>query len=223
MNAQELTNFLESPANFGKIIRGKSVMSLFATVLLSIALILVMLGFKFTALIYAGIVLAVIGAGCYLVGKMFPDAKATKASSDLYYAAGEHRVCPQISLKDYLYVKNEDGDKSKYAILAFRADGKDIPDQIATELRERIAGMDISTVRYESASYRTLELIRGKGDAVVAEYNTIFELASDLDGVFIYPLAYDKADDNSPAVVYASIDGDVFIYPLMEKNLAKLN
>jgi hypothetical protein len=168
-----------------------------------------------------GIVLAVIGLACFLAGKLFLDAKATKASSDLYYAAGEHRVCPQVSVKDYVY-EDKDGDKSKYAILAFQADGKDIPSQTLAELRDRVAGVDISTVRYESVGYAKLELIRGKGESFAAENNSIFALASDVEGVYIYPLAYDKATDNSPFVVYASTGEDVYIYPLLERNLAQL-
>jgi uncharacterized membrane protein YbaN (DUF454 family) len=221
MNAQELTILLESPVNFGKIIKGQSGISLFASVLLSGALILVLLGLKFVVLIPVGIVLAVIGFACFLAGKLVLDAKATKKSSDRYYNATEHRVCPQLSLKDYIH-ENKDGDKSKYAILAFRTDGTAIPPQTVAELRTRIAGVDISTVRYESAGYPKLELIRGKGEALTAQDNTIFALASDMDGLYIYPLAYDKADDNSPFVVYASTGGDVYIYPLMEKHLAKL-
>ncbi|MDR1680447.1 MAG: hypothetical protein LBS12_01500 [Prevotellaceae bacterium] len=221
MNAQELTNLLASPENFGKIIKGKSAVSLFALFLLPAALLLVLLGLRFPALIYVGIVLAVIGFACFLAGKLFLDAKATKVSLDLYYAAGEHRVCPQVSVKDYVY-EDKDGDKSKYAILAFQTDGKDIPPQTVAELRDRVAGIDISTVRYESAGYPKLELIRGKGEAFVAENNSIFALASDMEGVYIYPLAYDKANDNSPFVVYASTGNDVYIYPLMERELAKL-
>jgi hypothetical protein len=99
------------------------------------------------------------------------------------------------------------GDKSKYAILAFQVDGKDIPPETVAELRDRIAGIDISTVRYESAGYPKLELNRGKGEAFVAENNSIFALASDLKGVYIYPIAYDKADDNSPFAVYTSTTG----------------
>jgi hypothetical protein len=221
MNAQELTNLLESPANFGKIIKGQSAVSLLARVLLAVALILVLFGLKFSALIYAGVVLAVIGLGCFLAGKLVLDAKATKASSDVYYSAGEHRVCPQVSVKDYVY-EDKDGDKSKYAILAFRTDGKDLPPETVAELRDRIAGVDLPTVRYESAGYPKLELIRGKGEALITQNNSIFTLASDMKGIYIYPLAYDKADDNSPFVVYASTGGDVYIYPLMEKHLAKL-
>jgi hypothetical protein len=221
VNAQELTTLLESPANFGKIIKGRSAVSLLASVLLSVALILVLLGLKFSVLLYVGIVLAVIGLACFLAGKLVLDAKATQASSTLYHTATEHRVCPQLSLKDYVH-ENKDGDKSKYAILAFQTDGTAIPPQTATELRSRIADVDISTVRYESVGYPKLELIRGKGEAFAMQHNSIFALAYDMDGLYIYPLAYDKADDNSPFVVYASTGEDVYIYPLMEKHLAKL-
>ncbi|MDR1582401.1 MAG: hypothetical protein LBS55_03935 [Prevotellaceae bacterium] len=108
MNAQELTNLLASPENFGKIIKGKSAVSLFAPFLLVVALIFVILGFKFSALIYVGVVLAVIGFACYFAGKLLLDPKTAKTSSDLYYTAGEHRVCPQVSLKDYVY-EDKDG------------------------------------------------------------------------------------------------------------------
>jgi hypothetical protein len=222
MNAQELTKRLELPGNFGKIIKGRSIVSLFAPIPLMGGLILVLIGIKYWILIPIGCVLAVIGLLFYLVGKFLLDAKVTKASADLYYAAGEHRVCPQVSLRDYVY-EDKDGDKSKYAILAFQADGGDIPSRTVAELRRRIADIDISTVRYESTGYQRLQLIRGKGEAFVAENNSIFQLASDMAGVYIYPLAYDKANDNSPCVIYASTGHDVYIYPLLERSLAALN
>jgi hypothetical protein len=221
MNAQELTKLLESPDNFGKIIKGKSVATLFAPIPFFGGLALVLLGLKFWILAPIGGVLVVIGLLCHFAGKLLLDAKATNASADLYYAAAECRVCPQVSIRDYVY-EDKDGDKSKYALLAFQADGNELPPQTVEELRNRIADIDISTVRYESAGYPKLQLIRGKGEAFVAENNSISELASDMDGVYLYPLAYDKATDSSPFVVYASTGKDVYIYPLMEKHLEKL-
>ena len=220
MNAQELTKQLESPENFGKFVKGKSAITFLGVVALSCGLVLALIGLKVDILIPVGGVIMGVGLLCYLAGKLFLDAKATKESADLYYSASEHRVCPQVSIRDYVY-EDKDGDKSKYALLAFQANGKEIPPQTVAELRARVVNVDLPTVRYESVSYRKLELIRGKGESFAAENNTIAQLAADMKGTYLYPLAYGKAADNSPLVIYASTGNDVYIYPLMERNLAQ--
>ena len=123
------------------------------------------------------------------------------------------------------FVHQEEDSKSYYGIYAFSIKGE-IDAETLAKLKEAASKIDLSTVRYESLAYTRLELWRASGEAFAQQNNTIANSLSDVsNGLFVYAESVGYGSNailDKPLVIYASLDGGDYIYPVKKTTLSKM-
>ncbi len=106
-------------------------------------------------------------------------------------------------------------DDTKYAIYAFSTQ-RQLSEAEVGGLAQAASQVPLGTVRYESLSYTGLEPWRGNEGSAAGDSNTIAQLGSPENGVFVYPVADDLG---CSLVVYGVSGGEHCIFPVPNKRL----